>query len=108
MKKSKNSIKNCVHQLKVLADETRMMIIQEIIEESKTVSQINQKILVEQSLLSHHLKILRDAGLVFSERNGKSVLYQTSPEILSNSQAQTINLGCCSLNFPKKNKDLSK
>ncbi len=53
---------------------------------------------VEQSLLSHHLKVLREAGLVVASRDGKSVLYRLAPEAKTDS-GKAINLGCCQLLF---------
>ncbi len=104
MNSTKVAVKNCVTQLKVLADETRMMVLREIKDQGKTVSEINKKIKIDQSLLSHHLKILRDAGLVEVIRQGKFNLYKLSAEITSSagSSKQTIDLGCCSLNFKEK------
>lgn len=102
MNSTKTAVKNCVNKLKVLADETRMMVIREIKHEGKTVSEINKKIKIDQSLLSHHLKILRDAGLVEVTRQGKFNLYKVSSDILTSSTEQLIDLGCCSLNFKEK------
>lgn len=38
---------------------------------------------VSQPTISHHLKVLRDAGLVGSERRGTWVYYRVMPESLS-------------------------
>lgn len=37
---------------------------------------------VSQPTVSHHLKVLRDAGLVASEKRGRWVYYQSVPERL--------------------------
>jgi ArsR family transcriptional regulator len=42
---------------------------------------------VAQPTVSHHLKILRSAGLVITERHGKQVLYTLNQAALAN--------GCC-------------
>jgi ArsR family transcriptional regulator len=54
---------------------------------------------LEQSLLSHHLKVLREAGLVLSERDGKAVTYRLAPEMESARSGKAINLGCCLISF---------
>ena len=64
----------------------------------KNVSEINHYLEIEQSLLSHHLQILRKAGFVQSNRVGKAVLYSLAPGIQPNSM-QEIDLGCCLLSF---------
>jgi DNA-binding transcriptional ArsR family regulator len=53
----------CVRKLKVLADTTRLAVLQSLMEEPKHVGELNAAIGVEQSLLSHHLKVLRRRGL---------------------------------------------
>lgn len=102
MAKTKAQVKNCVGKLKVLADETRLRVIHEIIANPKSVNEINQVLKIEQSLLSHHLKILREAGLIISERKGQSVVYRTAPSVTFEKNQQTIDLGCCKLNFNEK------
>jgi ArsR family transcriptional regulator len=66
---------------------------------SKNVGDLMELLDVEQSLLSHHLAILRDAGLVEATREGKAMIYQL-PETVSDSTAgKAINLGCCKISF---------
>lgn len=63
------------------------------------VNELNAILELEQSLLSHHLKVLREAGFVQSQRDGKAVLYALSPEIQSVTQRQGLDLGCCEFSF---------
>jgi len=85
--------------LKVLADQTRLGIVEQLIEGPKHVGEINEALNIEQSLFSHHLKVLRDAGLVESERDGKAVLYRLAPDVEAARRGKAINLGCCLLSF---------
>jgi ArsR family transcriptional regulator len=62
----------------------------------ESVGGINAVLGIEQSLLSHHLKVLRQAGLVTAARNGKGVQYRL---VTSASAANVIELGCCQLSF---------
>lgn len=98
MKNSKPAVRKCADQLKILADETRLMILREIKLEAKTVTEINKRLKIDQSLLSHHLKILKDADFVKSVRSGKFNFYKASLHI-SEVDAEAIDLGCCILNF---------
>ena len=61
------------------------------------VGQINEQLGLDQSLLSHHLKVLRDAGLVQATRRGKCVVYDLAPEVAGSEQS--LDLGCCALTF---------
>ncbi len=90
---------NCASLLKVLADETRLAVMQQLIGGPKHVGEINEHLQLEQSLLSHHLKVLRDAGLVESQRDGKAVLYRLAPQVEAESFGKAINLGCCLISF---------
>jgi len=86
-------------RLKVLADETRLSVMRKLLDGPKHVGDINESLGLEPSLLSHHLKILREAGLVESKRDGKAVLYRLSPEVKAKPSGHGINLGCCLLSF---------
>lgn len=89
----------CVNQLKVLADSTRLSVVRLLMDGPKHVNELNDTIRVDQSLLSHHLKLLRDAGLVKANRDGKAVLYQLADKV--HIKDEIISLGCCNLSFEK-------
>ncbi len=90
---------SCATLLKVLADETRLAVLQQLMKQPKHVAEINASLGIEQTLLSHHLKTLRDAGLVVAERDGKAVLYSLAPEVEDVRPGKAINLGCCLVSF---------
>ena len=90
---------SCASLLKLLADETRLAVVRQLLEGPKHVGEINASLGLEQSLFSHHLKMLREAGLVTSERDGKAVLYALAPEYRRSTQGDAIHLGCCLLSF---------
>lgn len=92
---------SCASLLKVLADDTRLAIVEQLFVGPKHVGEINEVLRVEQSLLSHHLRVLRDAGLVKAERDGKAVLYRLAKEVHVARSQKAINLGCCSISFDK-------
>ena len=73
---------------KALADETRQKIMQLCCCKQLSVSEIVEKIGVSQPTVSHHLKILRDAGLVSVERRGKEVYYSLNQNSLAQSCCQ--------------------
>lgn len=88
----------CAQRLKILADPNRFAILNLLLEGPKHVWELNRELSLEQSLLSHHLKILRQEGLVESQRVGKAVLYCLAPGVRTNS-GKSINLKCCVLSF---------
>ena len=89
----------CASVLKVLADETRLAVVEQLLDGSKHVGEINEALGVEQTLLSHHLRVLRDAGIVTSQRDGKQVLYSLATNVQSSRRGRAINLGCCKISF---------
>jgi len=62
--------------LKSLNHKLRRQLIELILEGKKcTVTELYIKLRIEQSVASQHLGILRRAGIVSTERNGKNVFY---------------------------------
>lgn len=90
----------CVSRLKLLADPTRLQVVRCLMTSALHVSELNEQIGIDQSLLSHHLKVLREAGLVIGDRDGKAVLYRLAPDVAGDSElAGFLDLGCCRLSF---------
>lgn len=89
---------DCASRLKVLADPTRLTVLRLLLRGPRQVGEINAVLHLEQSLLSHHLRLLRDAGLVTATREGKAVRYEVSRRS-ARAPRGTIDLGCCSLQF---------
>lgn len=89
----------CVRKLKVLADTTRLAVLEILMEGPKHVGELNAVVGIEQSLLSHHLKVLREEGFVEATRDGKAVLYSLTPTVWQEKVGRAIDLGCCLLSF---------
>jgi len=83
----------CVRKLRVLADTTRLAVLETLMEGPKHVGELNAVIGLEQSLLSHHLKVLREEGFV------EAVLYSLAPAVYRANVDRAIDLGCCLLSF---------
>ena len=58
-----------------LADETRLKIIKLLAEGEKSVDELVQALGIAQSTTSHHLRVLREAGLVRGEKRGRNIYY---------------------------------
>lgn len=69
--------------LKCIVDANRRGILVLLGDGEKCVNDLVKRTKMEQSLVSHHLKSLRNCGLVKSRKAGKKVLYRiASPEIV--------------------------
>lgn len=78
---------NSVDFAKAIGDETRQKIMALCCCRQISVSEIVAQMGVTQPTVSHHLRILRDAGLVRTERRGKEIYYTLNQERLAQ--------GCC-------------
>jgi ArsR family transcriptional regulator len=96
----------CSQRLKAIADPTRWTVLAQLISGPKNVTELNTILKMESTLLSHHLKILRDEGFVESIHVGKSRRYRLAPQVELTPSGRGINLGCCRLeldeSFPLK------
>jgi len=90
----------CVRRLKILADDTRLAVVRELMHGPRHVGELMHALDVEQSLLSHHLRVLRDAHIVIAERDGKAMLYRLVPAVIgAPDDPPRLDLGCCRLSF---------
>ncbi|MEO7182380.1 MAG: metalloregulator ArsR/SmtB family transcription factor [Gemmatimonadaceae bacterium] len=62
-------------RFRALGDETRLRILEMLVAGDCSVSELTVGVDVGQSLMSHHLRILREAGLVADERRGRWIHY---------------------------------
>jgi len=63
-----------------LADTTRIAILYELAEGRKNVSQLVEALGSPQATVSRHLKVLRERGMVHSERDGVNVYYSLADQ----------------------------
>jgi len=87
----------CARQLDVLAEPTRLAVLEILVAGPRHVQELQAVLGIEQSRLSHHLRVLRDAGLVESVIDGKRRLYSASRACTR----RGIDLGCCTLHFAR-------
>src|SRR6266702_3864986 len=66
-----------------LADPTRRMIFERLIEHPCAVGALAAELPVSRPAVSQHLKVLKDAGLVVDKRAGKQRIYQVDPDGLA-------------------------
>ncbi|MEM9010974.1 MAG: metalloregulator ArsR/SmtB family transcription factor [Pseudomonadota bacterium] len=59
----------------LLADPTRLSIVIACMDQERSVGEIAERLGSSPSLTSHHLRLLRSARILRSERRGKQVFY---------------------------------
>ena len=68
--------------LTALADPTRLAIVRQLASTSDVCAcDFTSCCDVGQPTVSHHLKVLREAGVVTSERQGSSIYYRLAPDV---------------------------
>jgi ArsR family transcriptional regulator len=70
-------------RFRALGDETRLRILEHLVAGERSVSDLMILVDVGQSLMSHHLRILREAGLVMDRREGRWIHYATAEPALA-------------------------
>lgn len=65
-----------------LGDPVRWLLVQELRGGTRCACQLSQVAEISPSLLSYHLTILRDAGLVTASRRGRWIDYTLDPAAL--------------------------
>ena len=71
-------------RFKALADPTRVAIVNRLsVADEVCVCNLTETFDLSQPTISHHLKILRDAGLVESSRRGTWAYYRVVPEAIA-------------------------
>ena len=97
--------KTCADQLKALSEPIRLRIVDLLRHGELAVGDIAEFLETELVTISHHLKILKNAGLVEAHREGRFIVYRLPDDLVqraSRSSKEFLNLGCCRLEVPNK------
>jgi len=68
---------------KAIGNETRFEIIQLLLKNTQFCGDLVSELKVAQSTVSHHLKILRQAGIVIAEEQGSWVCYRLNRDVFA-------------------------
>ena len=80
VKKLASAYNDTVRVFKAFCDENRLRILEMLRTGEKCACKLLDDLRITQSTLSHHMKILCDAGVVQGRKEGKWVYYSISPE----------------------------
>ena len=70
-------------KLRAIAHPMRIAIIDLLNEKQLSVTEIYEKLDIEQASASHHLNILKSKGVLASRRTGKKIFYSLKSQTLS-------------------------
>ena len=68
--------------LKALSDPTRRSVLELLRDGQKTAGELSGHFNVSRPTMSAHFAVLREAGLVLSERSGKNIIYHLQMSVL--------------------------
>jgi len=77
-----------VEQLRALGDPIRLSIVRELRGGTRCACELARVAEVSSTLLSHHLKVLRESGLIAGARRGRWIDYTLVEEALGSLIAQ--------------------
>jgi DNA-binding transcriptional ArsR family regulator len=70
-------------RFRALGDETRLRVFEALVDGERCVSELMDALELGQSLVSHHLRTLRQAGLVTLRRDGRRIHYAIAEPALA-------------------------
>lgn len=66
--------------LAAVADPVRRRIVQLLADEQLCTCHLVDELALKQPLVSHHLRVLREAGVVTTQRRGTYIYYRLAPD----------------------------
>ncbi|MEQ1859121.1 MAG: metalloregulator ArsR/SmtB family transcription factor [Chthoniobacteraceae bacterium] len=93
----------CLPALRALADPTRLKIVELLLAADHNVNELAELLGTPQYNASKHVRVLREAGIVTTARQGKEVRCEVAGEFRSRLKAGgwEMDLGCCTFRFEK-------
>jgi DNA-binding transcriptional ArsR family regulator len=97
--------KRCAELLSALAAPERLKIIRLLSDGKRNVTEITEALRIKPLNVSHHLSVLKNAGLIRGDKKGRFVWYSLCPGVLEEAVEagvphEALNLGCCKLELP--------
>src|SRR5262249_25915845 len=91
----------CARLLAALAAPERLQIVRFLRGGPRNVGEIAEMLHTAAVNVSHHLNVMKTAGLIHGEKHGRFVLYSLVPGVLQMDKSlDHVNLGCCRLELP--------
>ncbi|PXA99495.1 transcriptional regulator [Nostoc sp. 3335mG] len=80
--------------LTAMANTKRLLILCNLVEQERSVSELSRLVELEQSPLSQHLSKLRALGLVKTRRDGQTIFYRLASEPVSKLLSTLYDIYC--------------
>ena len=97
--------KDWAERLRAFADPDRLRIVKCLLDGPKNVSELAAELDVGIVKVSHHLRVLRNADVVETEKQGKFVVYSLHPDVaacgVNGSGGRIFDFGCCQIDVTK-------
>jgi ArsR family transcriptional regulator, arsenate/arsenite/antimonite-responsive transcriptional repressor len=78
--------------LQALADPTRRKILQMLTERDMQAGEIGVAFAMKAPSVSHHLSVLKNAGLVLAQRSGQNIVYSLNTTVMQEFMGQMMTL----------------
>ena len=94
----------CVPALRALGEETRLRMLRLLLQRPMSVGELAKELGVTQYNVSRHLRVLREAGLLESEKHAQQRLYRVPQPLCKTvpKEGTFLDLGCCTFHLEKK------
>jgi len=94
---------DCIQALKALGEETRLRILHLLMKEPLSVNELAARLGASQYNVSKHLRVLREAGLLEIQKQGKLHLHSVPCHLKKQVQQNknVLDLGCCTFRLDK-------
>ncbi len=95
----------CAVLLSALAAPERLNIVRLLTDGEQNVTQIIEALEIPPLNVSHHLTVLKTAGLITGDKRGRFVVYSLAEGVLkeiteAGVAKEALNLGCCQIVLP--------
>ena len=78
-----DDVKRSAEMLAALAEPTRILILQELVRGPKHVGEMAEQLGVPMVNMSHHLGVMRNAGILDNAKDGRKVVYSLRPDVFT-------------------------
>lgn len=94
----------CREIFKALSDETRWLIVRELLVKPLTVGELAERLSVSSYNVSKHLRVLRECHILIMTKEGRHVRARVNPALEPSTHPEegaekVLELGCCEIRF---------
>ena len=96
----RQTVIGCARYLKAVADPIRLQVVRILQNGPMTVSDISLFLDIELANISHHLRVLFNAKVVTTQRDGKYIYYSINEKLFDPGISKdSLDFGCCKLDM---------